>query len=50
MDPNAAEGNSRVPKLWQILLVAVIAVAFVLWHRWRQYKIEREKSRTETQV
>ena len=30
--------------------LAVIAVAFVLWHRWRQYKIEREKSRTETQV
>ena len=30
--------------------LAVVAVAFVLWHRWRQYKIEREKSRTETQV
>ena len=30
--------------------LAVIAVAFVLWHRRRQYKIEREKSRTETQV
>jgi H+/Cl- antiporter ClcA len=28
MDPNAAEGNSRVPKVWQIVLVAVIAVAF----------------------
>ena len=33
-----------------VAVLAVIAVAFVLWHRWRQYKIEREKSRTETQV
>jgi membrane protein DedA with SNARE-associated domain len=30
--------------------LAVLAVAFVLWHRWRQYRLEREQSRTETQV
>jgi membrane protein DedA with SNARE-associated domain len=30
--------------------LAVLAVVFVFWHRWRQYRLEREQSRTGTQV
>jgi membrane protein DedA with SNARE-associated domain len=30
--------------------LAVLAVAFVFWHRFRQYRLEREQGRTETQV
>jgi membrane protein DedA with SNARE-associated domain len=30
--------------------LAVVAVAVVLWHRWRQYRLERDKERAEAQV
>jgi membrane protein DedA with SNARE-associated domain len=30
--------------------LAVIAVVFVFWHRYRQYKLERDQGRTETSV
>jgi membrane protein DedA with SNARE-associated domain len=33
-----------------VAALAVVAVAFVLWHRWRQYRLERDRGRTETQV
>jgi membrane protein DedA with SNARE-associated domain len=28
--------------------LAVVAVAIVFWHRWRQYRLERDRGRTET--
>jgi membrane protein DedA with SNARE-associated domain len=30
--------------------LAVVAVAAVLWHRWRQYRLERDQGRAQTQV
>jgi membrane protein DedA with SNARE-associated domain len=30
--------------------LAVVAVAFVFWHRYRQYRLERDRGRTETPV
>ncbi len=30
--------------------LAVVAVAVVFWHRWRQYRLERDRGHTQTQV